>query len=155
MPIKKLQALPKTLFQALKDYYNKYFRGYNYRNACINRRGYWQMLAVVVPCHILVLYGADYLDSTIVSPHGSGFLSFILPFISSPYFIPWFLFLFFHISLFFTIADHRCRDIGISRWYILLIFVSYINIAFLIILGCLEKDSAEKYHLRKNKKTDR
>ena len=155
MPIKKLQTLPKALLQALKDYYNKYFRGYNYRNACINRRGYWQMLAIVAPCHILVLYGADYLDSTIVSPISSGFLPYILPLISSPYFIPWFLLLFFHIALFFTIADHRRKDIGLSKWYVLLLLVPDIRIAFIIILGCLKRGVAEKYGLRKNKKTDR
>ena len=159
--------------QALKDYYNKYFSQANSRNACINRRGYWQMLAIVVPCHILVLYATDYLDRTIVSPHGSGFLSFILPLISSPYFIPLCFLAFFHIALFFTIAHHRCRDIGISHWYIFLILVPYakiasiiiivpdIRIAFIIILGCLETGAVEKYRkkyrkkhsLRKNKKT--
>ena len=143
----------KALLQALKDYYNKYFGGYNYRNACINRRGYWQMLAIVVPCHILVLYGAGHLGSTIVLPHDYGFLSYILALISWPYFIPWYLLLFFHIAFFLSIAPHRCRDIGISTGYTLLVIFPYIRIAFIIILGCLEKDSAEKYHLRKNKKT--
>ena len=154
MPIKKPQALPKTLLQALKDYYNKYFSRYNSRNACINRRGYWQMLAVVLPYHILVVNIADYLDRNLDSSHSFNFQSLI----SLPYFIPSCLLLLFYpviIALFWVILSHRCRDIGISRWYTLLVFVSPINIAFLIILGCLEKDSAEKYHLRKNKKTDR
>ena len=166
MPIKKPQAL--------KDYYNKYFSQANSRNACINRRGYWQMLAVVAPCYILVLYAPRYLGSTIVLPHDSGFLSFILPLITWPYFIPWFFLAFFYIVFFIAIASHRCRDIGISKWYILLVIFPYakiasiiiivpdIRIAFIIILGCLETGAAKKYRkkyrkkygLGKNKKTD-
>ena len=153
MPIKKLQTLPKALLQALKDYYNKYFGGYNYRNACINRRGYWQMLAIVAPCHILVLYAPRYLGRNMVLPHDYGFLSYILALITWPYFIPWFFLAFFYIVFFIVIASHRCRDIGISHWYTLLVIFPYIKIAFIIIFGCLKKDSAEKYGLRKNKKT--
>ena len=157
--------------QALKDYYNKYFSRHNSRNAYINRRGYWQMLAIVAPCHILVLYGAGHLGSNMVLPHDYGFLSFILPLISWPYFIPWFFLAFFYIVFFVVIASHRCRDIGISKWYILLVAFPYakiasiiiivpdIRIAFIIILGCLETGAAkkyrQKYRLRKNKKTDR
>ena len=169
--MKKLQAL----LQALKDYYNKYFSQANSRNACINRRGYWQMLAIVAPCHILVLYGAGHLGSNMVLPHDYGFLSYILALISWPYFIPWFLLLFFHTVFFIPIANYRCRDIGISTWYTFLIVVPYakiasiiiivpdIRIAFIIILGCLETGAVKKYRkkyrkkygLGKNKKTDR
>ena len=156
MPIKKLQTLPKALLQALKDYYNKYFRGYNYRNACINRRGYLQMLAVVMAYPILVIYMADYLDFPYDSPHSLAFQSFI----SSPYFTFFLFLLLFYVVIgvvFIIIVGHRCRDIGISRWYTLLIFVPYIKIAFIIILGCLEKDAVKKYRkkyrLGKNKKT--
>ena len=109
----------KALLQALKDYYNKYFsQATTIRNACINRRGYWQMLAIVAPCHILVLYATDYLGSTIVLPHDSGFLSFILPLISWPYFIPLLFLAFFHIALFSfyrtsSLQRHRHKSLGI------------------------------------------
>ena len=151
--MKKLQALPKALLQALEDYYNKYFSLYSLRKVCINRRGYWQMLAVVLPYHILVLNIVNYLDLNFYPRHSFDYQAFV----SWPYFIPSCLLLLFYpviIALFWVITAHRCRDIGISRWYTLLIFVSYINIAFLIILGCRKTGAAKKHSLAKNKKTD-
>ena len=150
--MKKLQTLPKALLQALKNYYNKYFSRANYPNACVNRRGYWQVLAVFAPYHLLL---------TNMEKQGFDFLSFI----SWPYFIPsLFLLLLYMVAgvVFIVIASHRCRDIGISTWYTLLVLVPSINIAFLIILGCLKTGAVKKYRkkyrkkhsLAKNKKTD-
>ena len=172
MPIKKLQALLQALVQVLlqallqawSNCYD-YFSSGSDRNGCISRRGYWKMLAVVLPYHFL----ATYLDRTFYSRHSFSFQSCI----SSPYSYSCFLqlsdiviFLVYLVMLivFVVISSHRCRDIGISKWYILLllVLVDYLKIAFLIILGCLEKDAVKKYrkkyrkkyHLRKNKKTD-
>ena len=157
MPIKKLQALLQALLQAWSNCYDYVSRGSD-RYGCISRRSYWQMLAVVLPYHFL----ATYLDRAFYSRHSFSFQSCI----SSPYSYSCFLhlsdtviFIVYLVMLivFFVIVGHRCRDIGISRWYTLLIFVPYIKIAFIIILGCLETGAVKKYRfllgLGKNKKT--
>ena len=102
-----------------------------------NRREYWEMLAIVIPCYLL----NEYVVLPLVPAFDErGFLSYI----SSRYVITWILLGSFYLGLLFGASFGRCRDIGISCWYVLLMLFGYLNIAFIILLCTLETGSGKK-----------
>ena len=125
----------KPLIRYFKSYLSlKSYISYRKRVGPAKRQEYWRMLAIVIACY--------FLESAMLSTIHDGF-DFKL-FITSTYFIPWFFLLCFYLSFFFIIAHSRCDDIGISHWYLFLVFVDYINIALIILLGVLETGSGKK-----------
>ena len=122
------------ILKALKNYFRRYLSN---EYEPINRRKYWKMLAIVIPCYLLNEYVVLPL---LPESDGRGLLSYI----SSPYFIIWVLLFLFYLGLFIDTSFNRCRDIGISHWYAFLIFVDYLNIALIILLCTLETGSGKK-----------
>ena len=48
--------------------------------------------------------------------------------------------------LFLLVSVRRCRDARISLWWLLLWLVPFVNIVFLIVLGCLRSSDARGSH---------
>ena len=125
----------KSLIRYSKSYLSfKSYISYRKRVGPAKRQEYWRMLAIVIAC--------KFLDSAMQSIMYNG-PDFLLV-ISSIYFIPWFILICFYLSFSLIIAYSRCDDIGISRWYLLFIFVDYLSIALIILLGVLETGSGKK-----------
>ena len=125
----------KPLIRYFKSYLSlKGYLSYRRRVGTAKRQEYWRMLAIVIAC--------NFLESAMRSTIHDGF-DFKL-FITSTYFIPWFLLLCFYLPFFLRTAFRRCEDIGISHWYVFLVFIDYINIALIIMLGVLETGSGKK-----------
>lgn len=43
----------------------------------------------------------------------------------------------------FATAARRCRDAGISPWWVLLFFIPYVNLVATIVYGCLQSKPTE------------
>ena len=129
--------------ETLKRYYTDYF-SYGRRVGTAKRQEYWRMLAIVIACY--------FLEGTIrsIAMRSVAMRSIaydgpeLLLVLSSVYFIPWFLLICFFLPFFFVTAHRRCDDIGISHWYLFLVFVDYMDIALIILLGVLETGSGKK-----------
>ena len=135
----------KPLIRYSKSYLSfKSYISYRKRVGPAKRQEYWRMLAIVIACY--------FLEGTIrsIAMRSVAMRSIaydgpeVLLVISSVYFTPWAFLVCFYLSFFFIIAHSRCDDIGISHWYLFLVFVYYINIALIILLGVLGTGSGKK-----------
>ena len=124
--------------------YNKDHFSYQSRKGYANRQEYLKGLAIIIPCYLL----EGEIRSIAMRSVAMRSIAYdgpeVLLVLSSVYFIPWAFLVCFYLSFFFAIASRRCNDIGISRLNVLFIFVDYLSIALIILLGVLETGSGKK-----------
>ena len=130
-----------VIFEALKKYFNPYGRA--------RRTEYWCIMAIAVLFLFLIITFESFItnEKTVESIY---FLNYTIAF----YFFKTIAFLLILISvIYFLTFARRCNDIGIAPWCIALILLTlmlfpYINIATVIIVGCIKSDVVKKQDIK-------